>query len=50
MPMITTALKDLISEALELATLVESKESEAIVRQALEDCLSSIRAANVGRL
>ncbi len=50
MPMITAALKDLISEALELATLIESPETEAIVKQALEDCLSSIRAANVSRL
>jgi hypothetical protein len=48
--MITASLKDLIAEALELATLIESKESEAIVMQALDDCLSSIRAANVNKL
>jgi hypothetical protein len=46
--MITPALMDLITEAMELATLATDPEAEAIVEQTLEDCLARIRGTLVG--
>ncbi len=48
--MIAPVLMDLITEAMELATLATDADAEVIVEQTLEDCLARIRSTLVGEV